>query len=111
MGCTRATRTGELETEADLEPLSIRAKQLVTNEAQRVRRLPPGDPVKQLLNHNGPPPRLKYRARRAWIRDMVRAAAAGEPTPPMCDEDLRLIRKPYFFEVASLPDGCKTLEV
>jgi len=42
---------------------------------------------------------------------MVRAAAAGEPTPPMCDEDLRLIRKPYFLEVASLPDGCKTLQV
>jgi len=72
-----------------LETLTIRAKKLANNETQRVWRLPPGDPVKQLLNLNdGPPPRLKYRARRAWIRETFRAAAAGEPSPPMCDEDL-----------------------
>ena len=63
-GCIRLTHKGALLAEADLVPLSLRAKQLAVEECQRTARLPDGDPTKNLLSKT-PNPRLKYRAHEA----------------------------------------------
>ena len=72
-GCIRLTRTDALLAEADLPPLSLRAKQLAAQECQRIARLPALDPARTLLEKEMPP-RLKYRAHQAWRRACEQAA-------------------------------------
>ena len=54
-GCIRLTRKDALLAEADLVPLSLRAKQLAAEETQRLIRLPDGDPTKAILTKTPPP--------------------------------------------------------
>ena len=51
-GCIRLTRTASLLAEADLVPLTIRAKQLAGYEHQRILRLPDDDPVREQMTLN-----------------------------------------------------------
>ena len=89
-GCLRNTKTGPLIAEADLQSLSLRAKELAAREYGRILQLPDSDPTRQLLNTRTTP-RLKYRAREAWQRN------ANDIMP---DEDCELLHKPCFRRVA-----------
>ncbi|KAF0290997.1 putative RNA-directed DNA polymerase from transposon BS [Amphibalanus amphitrite] len=92
-GCIRLTRTDALLAEADLPPLSLRAKQLAGQECQRLARLPALDPARTLLEKEVRP-RLEYRAHLAWRRDCTQAEAARRPPPKPPDEDAVLTKKP-----------------
>ena len=92
-GCIRLTRTDALLAEADLPPLSLRAKQLAGQECQRLARLPELDPARTLMEREVQP-RLQYRAHRAWRRAHEEAAAAQRPPPKPPDEDAVLPYKP-----------------
>ena len=92
-GCIRLTRTDALLAEADLPPLSLRAKQLAGHECQRLARLPELDPARTLMERDVQP-RLQYRAHRAWRRAHEEAAAAQRPPPKPPDEDAVLPYKP-----------------
>ena len=92
-GCIWLTRTDALLAEADLPPLSLRAKQLAGQECQRIARLPELDPARSLLEREVQP-RLQYRAHRAWRRAHEEAAAAQRPPPKPPDEDAVLSHKP-----------------
>ena len=97
-GCIRLTRTGAVIAEADLVPLTVRAKQLAGVEVQRLSRLPESDPARALLLQN-PPPRLKYRAHEAWTRACAEAAVERRPPPKPPDEDAVLEHKPCLRRV------------
>ena len=97
-GCIRLTRTDALLTEADLPPLSLRAKQLAGQECQRLSRLPALDPARTLLEKEVPP-RLQYRAHRAWRRACGKAAEEERPPPKPPDEDAVLPHKPCLRRV------------
>ena len=79
-------RRGALLAEADLPPLSLRAKQLAGHECQRIARLPAPDPARTLLA-KVVPPRLHYRAHRAWRRACDQAEEEERPPPKPPDED------------------------
>ncbi|KAF0294379.1 putative RNA-directed DNA polymerase from transposon BS [Amphibalanus amphitrite] len=98
-GCIRPTRRDALLAEAQLEPLTVRAKKLSSNEAQRLKRLPPDDPAKEVIDREVPP-RLKYRAHEAWIREVQQAGTNSGPPLP-CDEDVVLDAKPCVRRVAA----------
>ena len=98
-GCIKLTGKHVLTAEADLPPLSVRAKELAGREYGRLTRLPPDDPARQLLELS-PPPRLQYRAHLNWKRKKQEAEAAGEPVPPPPDEDAAgLQHRPCFRRV------------
>ena len=98
-GCIKLTGKHVLTAEADLPPLSVRAKELADREYGRLTRLPPDDPARQLLELS-PPPRLQYRAHLNWKRKKQEAEAAGEPVPPPPDEDAAgLQHRPCFRRV------------
>ena len=92
-GCIKLTRTGALLAEADLPPLSLRAKQLAGHECQRIARLPARDPARTLLA-KVMPPRLHYRAHRAWKRACDQAEEEERPPPKPPDEDAVMPHKP-----------------
>ncbi|KAF0291222.1 hypothetical protein FJT64_001150 [Amphibalanus amphitrite] len=79
-GCIRLTCTDALLAEADLPPLSLRAKQLAGLECQRLARLPALDPARTLLEKEVRS-RLEYRAQLAWRRDCTQTEAARRPPP------------------------------
>ena len=91
-GCIRLTRTDALTAEADLPPLSLRAKQIAGKECQRIARLPTCDPARLLLEREAPP-RLQYRAHRAGRRACEEAEGDGRPPPKPPDEDAVLTYK------------------
>ncbi|XP_043204749.1 uncharacterized protein LOC122371992 [Amphibalanus amphitrite] len=97
-GCIRLTRTDALLAEADLPPLSLRAKQLAGQECQRLARLPALDPARTLLEKEVRS-RLEYRAHLAWRRDCTQAEAARRPPPKPPDEDAVLTKKPCLRRV------------
>ena len=97
-GCIRLTRTDALLAEADLPPLSLRAKQLAAQECQRIARLPALDPARTLLEKEMPP-RLKYQAHQAWRRACEQAAEEQRPPPKPPDEDAVLEHKPCLRRV------------
>ncbi|KAF0295113.1 ATP-dependent RNA helicase DDX51 [Amphibalanus amphitrite] len=97
-GCIRLTRKDALLAEADLPPLSLRAKQLAGLECQRLARLPVLDPARTLLEKEVRP-RLEYRAHLAWRRDCAQAEAARRPPPKPPDEDAVLTKKPCLRRV------------
>ena len=97
-GCIRLTRTGAFTAEADLVPLTVRAKQLAGYEYQRMVRLPEDDPTRALMLKS-PAPRLKYRAHEAWTRACSEAAAGRRPPPKPPDEDVTLTHKPCLRRV------------
>ena len=88
-GCIRPFLTDALLSESHLERFTIRAKKLAANEIQRLTRLPPGDPAKAIADLDVKP-KLKYRAREAWLRVTREAESAGDHPPPPSDEDLVL---------------------
>ena len=92
-GCIKLTGKETLAAEAGLPPLTIRAKELAARECERLVRLPPEDPARNLLLKK-PRPRLKYRAHEAWARAKTAASAAGSAPPPPVDEDAVLPHKP-----------------
>ena len=92
-GCIRLTRKETLIAEADLPPLSVRAKELAAGEHERLTRLPRTDPARNLLDQT-PTPRLRYRAHEAWKRARSTAEEAGLPAPDPPDEDAVLSHKP-----------------
>ena len=97
-GCIKLTDKETLTAEADLPPLSLRSKELAAMEYSRIIRLPPEDPARTLLSKT-PPPRLHYRAHKAWRRAVTSAEQAGLPAPPPTDEDAVLPHKPCFRRV------------
>lgn len=97
-GCIRLTRTGALTAEADLVPLTVRAKQLAGFEYQRIIRLPKNDPTRALMLKS-PAPRLKYRAHEAWTRLCSEATAEDRPPPKPPDEDIFMTHKPCLRRV------------
>ena len=99
-GCIRLTKTGTLLAEADLVPLTVRAKQLAGFEYQRLMRLPEGDPARELMLRT-PTPRLKYRAHEAWLRDCAEAVAAHRPPPKPPDEDTVLPFRPCLRRIGT----------
>ena len=98
-GCIKLTDKETLAAEAELPPLSVRAKELASKEYERLVRLPPGDPARELLLQT-PRPRLRYRAHEAWTRTKRTAAESGTQPPPPTDEDLVLTHKPCLRRVA-----------
>ena len=103
-GCIRLTRRDALLAEADLPPLSLRGKQLAAGEYERMKRLPTHDPANQLMSHL-PPPRLVYRARNAWHRDVEKATEARQPPPKPPDEDVALTHRPCIRRVGRWMSG------
>ena len=88
-GCIRLTNKETLAAEANLQPLSVRAKELAALEYARITRLPEEDPARRLLSAS-PPPRHKNKAHEAWLKAKATANRAGEPSPPPPDEDSTL---------------------
>ena len=85
--------------EANLVPLSLRAKQLAAEETQRPIRLPDADPIKAILTKTTTP-RLRYRADEAWKRACDEARADGRPPPKPPDEDAVMTHKPCLRRTA-----------
>ena len=106
-GCIRLTRSGALLAEADLPPLTLRAKQLAGEELQRIARLPDDDPTRQLMMKT-PTPRLRYRAHEAWKRACSEAREDGRPPPKPPDEDVIMAFKPCVRRVGRwMAEGAK----
>ena len=79
-GCICMTKTCTFLAEADIVPLTVRAKQLAGFEYQQLTCLPEGDPARDLMLRT-PTPRLKYRAHEAWLQECAEAEAAHHPPP------------------------------
>ena len=75
-------------------PLSTRSKQLMSFEYERARRLPPEDPLRQVMEATTIRPRHQYRAHIAFKKACFDAAAAGQPPPTPADDGAVLAFRP-----------------